>query len=350
MGNMEKNPSEMTINQAAKWYARLQSPDCTETDLRDFALWLKKHPSHLQAYESVRSAANMVHQLAADPRMAALSQDALKTDGRHRSKAPGFLSNPLFSGQWARAFAAAVVCLGVFVVMTLSDTAGLNKKPDAELYVNNGVAKQRVDLNDGSVIYLDVGTSISVSLSKNERLIELQQGRALFDVAKDSNRPFAVNAVGSRVVALGTRFQVAVHQREVDVVLAEGSVAVTAPDSPKHWREVLVPGEKLVIDAGANSPVKTQIDAELITGWVNGLLNFDGMPLIDVLAEVNRYARIKVVLGDDTLAAIPISGKFIAGGDTHEFVETLTSVLPLTSVRTGANEIVLFQTHELPRN
>lgn len=343
MGNMEKNPSEITINQAAKWYARLQSPDCSQAEVRDFQLWLEKNPLNAQAYESVRSAAQLISdRWASNPRMAALSKDALKVDAG-KPKALG----PFFSTKQLRSLAAVFAFLGIFVVLSLSNSPGLDNAIQPQVYANNGVVRQRVDLNDGSVIYLDVSTKVNVTFSKDKRLVELKQGRAFFEVAHDPGRPFSVTAMASSVVALGTRFQVEVNPSAVNVILTEGSVAVTGDNASHHWREVLIPGEKLSIVEASNSAIKTNVDTELLTGWTKGQLNFEGMPLVDVLEEVNRYSRIKVVLGDDTLASIPISGNFIAGGDSNEFVETLISVLPLRSVRTGANEIVLFQTHEL---
>lgn len=340
---MEKNPSEITINQAAKWYARLQSPDCNQAEVRDFQLWLEKNPLNAQAYESVRSAAQLISdKWASDPRMAALSKDALKPDARE-----SHVPKVFFSSRQIRSLAAVFAFLGIFVVLALSNGPDVGKTIQPQVYVNNGEARQRIDLNDGSVIYLDVAAKVNVTILKDKRLVELKQGRALFEVAHDRNRPFSVSAMGSSVVALGTRFQVEMYQHRMSVVLTEGSVAVSGVNASNHWREILIPGEKLSINDQSKIPLKTNVDTELLTGWTKGQLNFEGMPLVDVLEEVNRYSRIKVVLGDDTLASIPISGNFIAGGDSNEFVETLISVLPLRSVRTGANEIVLFQTHEL---
>jgi transmembrane sensor len=345
MGNMEKNPSEITINQAAKWYARLQSPDCSQSEVRDFQLWLEKNPLNAQAYESVRAAAELISdKWASNPRMAALSKAALKDDV---AKSP---ASKILTGNQLRGLAAAFVCFGIFIVMALSNGSDVGSVIQPEAYVNTGVTRQRVDLNDGSVIYLDVAAKVNVTISQESRLVELKNGRAMFEVAHDKSRPFSVEVMGSKVVALGTRFQVEMHQPGVDVILAEGSVAVSDVRNNNSWREVLVPGEKLSIKAGSNSPIKTSVDAESLTSWTKGLLNFEEMPLVQVLDEVNRYAQTKIVLGDDTLASIPISGNFIAGGDSNEFVETLTSVLPLRSVRTGANEIVLFQTHESSSN
>ncbi len=342
---MEKNPSEITINQAAKWYARLHSPDCGQAERADFQRWLESDPYHAQAYESVRSAASLIsHKWASDPRMAALASEALNT--AHVDV------NPRMGG-WAfkhvRHVAAVVFCIGIALFFTVYNNHRIVEQAQVEVYANHQSTRQRVDLTDGSVVYLDVGAKISVAMTSAERRLKLENGRALFDVAHDKTRPFSVSASGSQVVALGTRFQVELKQQEraVDVILAEGSVAVSDISNANSWVETLSPGQKLRIDTELNNYLKMNVNAESLTSWSKGLLIFDGMPLANVLEEINRYAQTKVVLGDNTLATIPIAGNFIAGGDSNEFVETLTAILPLRSVRTGANEIVLFQTYEM---
>jgi transmembrane sensor len=183
-------------------------------------------------------------------------------------------------------------------------------------------------------------------MSPGERRLELTKGRAYFEVAHDITRPFSVTAGGTRTVALGTRFEVALSPQAVNVSLAEGSVAITEVATPDKWQEVLSPGQQLQVHADHDQRERIQVDADAIAGWSRGRLVFNGMPLYKVLDEINRYAEIKVHLGDSALANIPIGGNFVAGADSNEFVETLAAVLPLRSVRTGANEIVLFQRYE----
>jgi transmembrane sensor len=342
---MENNPSEITINQAAKWYARLHAPDCSQAEHNDFQRWLEVDPRHGEAYESVRSAAEMLSaKWSSDPRMAALASAALQSDvdnvarGRFRA-----LKN-------IRGLAAGIFCLGIGWLAVSHNDHRAAEQEQKQVYANYENTRQRVDLADGSVVYLDVGAKINVAMSTGERRLELSSGRALFDVAHDKTRPFSVSAAGSVVVALGTRFQVELkpRARSVSVVLAEGSVAVSNKVGATAWREILTPGQKLQVDTELNNPSKSDVNAESLTSWSKGVLIFDGMPLANVLEEINRYAQIRVVLGDNTLANVPIAGNFIAGGDSSEFVETLTTILPLRSVRTGVNEIVLFQTHTSP--
>lgn len=347
---MEKNPSEITIHQAAKWYARLHAPDCVNAERVDFQRWLEIDPCHAQAYESVRSAASLISdKWASDPRMAALAAEALGSPAVGKESANDKSSKSSGSLKYIRHIAAAVFCIGIGLFFTTYQNHRAVDQAQTEVYVNHEMTRKRLDLIDGSVVHLDVGAKINVTMTSSERRLELESGRALFDVAHDKTRPFSVSALGSQVVALGTCFQVELKEQEraVNVILAEGSVSVSDISGAGAWREILVPGQKLKIDSQLNSHLKMNVNTDALTSWSKGVLVFDGMPLGNVLEEFNRYAQTRVVLGDNTLATIPIAGNFIAGGDSSEFVETLTAILPLRSVRTGANEIVLFQTHEM---
>jgi transmembrane sensor len=339
---MDNKPSKITVNQAAHWYARLQAPDCTEHDRVAFKTWLSGSSEREQAYRSVIDAASLVsNQLSADPRMRAMLSEAMQDpDASVATRVSG-----LASGIGRLRYAAAIVMfLGIAAFFTLNRDQAFDASP-TQNFVNNELSKQRIELSDGSIVYLDVGAKLSVDMSKQERRLTLETGRAFFEVAHDKSRPFSVSKEGTSVVALGTRFQVDVlpDNQMVNVTLAEGSVAVTSSNETDEWREVLVPGQQLLIDNLLHRRQLLKVKTDAVTSWSTGFLAFDGVPLQKVLEEINRYSKVKVVLGDNSLAETPIAGNFIAGGNTSDFVETLTTVLPLRSARTGANEIVLFE-------
>ena len=343
---MDNKPSKIVVNQAAQWYARLHAPDCSESDRADFKTWLMGGVEREQAYKSVIDAAGLVSsQLNSDPRMRAMLSDAMQesTDVKSTGRFSGFGG---FSNRFRYA-AAVVIFVGIAAFFTVGRDQTLDASP-TQYYANNELTKQRIELSDGSIVHLDVGAKLSVDMSAQERRLDLETGRAFFEVAHDKSRPFSVSKSGTRVVALGTRFQVDVvpENQTINVTLAEGSVAVTNSNQTDTWREVLVPGQQLLIDNLLHRHQIVKVKADSITSWSTGFLAFDGVPLRKALEEINRYSKVKVVLGDNSLAEIPIAGNFIAGGDTSDFVETLTAVLPLRSARTGANEIVLFEKYE----
>ena len=63
-------------------------------------------------------------------------------------------------------------------------------------------------LADGSVLYLNTDTAVTIRYSRTERLVVLKSGQAGFEVAHDPNRPFRVFAGPAEAVAHGTEFDV----------------------------------------------------------------------------------------------------------------------------------------------
>ena len=344
---MDNKPSNLSLNQAAQWYARLHAPDCSERERAAFKVWLAGDAEREQAYRSVIDAARAVsQQLGSDPRIQAMLSSAMQEPVKASpvNKLSGFLAGR------TRYAAAVLMFVGLAAFFTLGREQGFDAD-STQTYANNELSKKRIELNDGSVVYLDVGAKLSVAMSKHERRLNLDAGRAFFEVAHDKTRPFSVSKDGTSVVALGTRFQVDISadSQSINVTLAEGSVAVTSGNQLDTWREVLVPGQQLLIDNILHRRQILKVKTEAVTSWSTGFLVFDGVPLGKALEEVNRYSGVKVVLGDNSLADIPIAGNFIAGGNTTDFVQTLTTVLPLRSAHTGANEIVLFEKYDTPK-
>jgi TolA-binding protein len=82
-------------------------------------------------------------------------------------------------------------------------------------------------LADGSRLMLDQGTSLrGVVAQAHEVAIEVETGRATFDVARDPSREFRVEAGDVRVVVVGTRFSVQRVDGRVSVEVERGRVEV----------------------------------------------------------------------------------------------------------------------------
>jgi transmembrane sensor len=217
------------------------------------------------------------------------------------------------------------------------------------VYTTTPEARRDITLADGTVVYLDVASEISVRITATERQIALVEGRALFEVAHDAMRPFVVSAADSRTTALGTRFQVQRDGQNVTVTLAEGKVAVTGRSESSPWQETLVPGEQITVGAEdstaqSGTPRKRAVDAGMSTSWTRGRLVFHGTPLDEALAEVNRYSDRKVRLGDPDLAGLTVAGNFIAG-DSEAVVTAFAAVLPIRAVD-GGGELILFRRYK----
>jgi transmembrane sensor len=330
---MDSTPSEPETAKAVRWYVRLRAQDSTLAERRAFQTWLTQDAGHAHAYERARNVSGLIDQLAQqDPRLRELAAAALKDRAASRPR----------TLQWR---AAAALMLGIGLAAMLVQKSERDAEPAIAHYMNGGVQQQLIGLSDGSRVHLDVGAELDVRMTNSERILNLRGGRAYFEVAHDSSRPFAVAAGGVSTVALGTRFQVVLGTQGVTVTLAEGSVAVSVQGA-SGWREVLQPGQQLQLSVGGADRKRHDVDAAEVLGWASGRLVFRDAQLTDVLEEINRYATVKLRLGDASLANVPVGGTFVTGADSAQVAAALSAALPLSTVQVGAREIVFFRRYE----
>jgi transmembrane sensor len=191
------------------------------------------------------------------------------------------------------------------------------------------VGEQRlVVLEDGSRMLLNTDTRLRVDFGSTQRTVEVRDGEAFFEVAKDARRPFVVRVAGTEVVAVGTAFAVryapaARAADELTVTLVEGHVNVR-PASRKA-RDALAPerpvsmkaGDRLLLDRqrrDAVDPVVARLDrpdVQRVMAWKRSETVFDDTSLADAVAEMNRYNRTPIVLLDGLRSSdLRISGLY----------------------------------------
>jgi len=229
-------------------------------------------------------------------------------------------------------------------------------------YVTNVGEQRMVPLDDGSVVTLDTSTQIKQHYTDVVREVELLRGQAIFEVAKDPRRPFMVRIGGGTVRALGTVFDVYKTGDKVTVTLIEGKVEVT-PGNPREKSApgsaggapavaqahvVLGAGEQVSFATGAKAATMKAPDVVKLTSaevphvlaWRAHKLDFSDTPVLEAIAEANRYSREKIVLEAPDLVNARISGTFEAGKN-EAFVEGLKAYFHLDVTRAGSDQIVL---------
>jgi transmembrane sensor len=197
---------------------------------------------------------------------------------------------------------------------------------------------RRLELSDGSTVELNTNSAIVTTFTRAERRVRLEKGEAYFEVAKDEQRPFLVEAAGVGVRAIGTAFNVRLRSESVEVLVTEGKVRVRAEraadgaqPSPAHpaanedtaatasGDTIVGAGERVVVAlaAGAGSEprrrdvVPVQADeVQRLLAWQGRRLDFSDTPLAEMAAEFNRYNRHQLVIVDENLAAMRFGGSF----------------------------------------
>lgn len=196
-----------------------------------------------------------------------------------------------------------------------------------------------VPLKDGSAVTLNTGSQVQVKYTPDIRAIELVDGEALFDVAKNADRPFVVTVGEARIRAVGTSFKVLRRpDGGVQVLVREGVVEVT----PSDGRPVRVAANgRAVLNHGAR--VQTAVlgpdEVQRALAWREGMIAFDGMSLEAAAAEFSRYTPVRIRFADPDIGEEPITGLF-AASDPAGFANAVATSLSL-KVTHRPDEIVL---------
>jgi transmembrane sensor len=273
---------------AAEWVARRDGGLSQEAESA-FREWLAADPRHLGAYARAEAL------LAQLERAGAAGADALRT-----GEAPSASSlaarlgmtrrRAIWGGSSAAGLAAAASGLVWLPLLT------------RESYSTTLGETREVVLSDGSLLTLNTGSKVLVHYSKGERHIVLAAGEALFDVAKNRQRPFLVTAGDTQVRALGTSFTVSLLPQEpIRVLVREGHVEVKRPQVPEA-----APVE-LSANTVAVAPSRAPISTEKVTtaqvkrdlAWREGRIAFDNETLAQAARAFSRYSDIRILVSAD---------------------------------------------------
>ncbi|WP_420469935.1 FecR family protein [Brevundimonas sp. FT23042] len=318
--------SEIRRREAADWFARLNQRKISTDDVKGFSVW-RADPENARAFERLEAIWDAAETLGQDAEMAALTKDAVNR-GRGGAAPPrprrlvGLLKPVGVVGAFVLALGAGAIAWQAQQPRTYATAVG---------------ERRTIELADGSQVILDTDTRMSVRYHRDRRLVTLTAGQAMFDVQGDPSRPFRVQAGGTEVAALGTRFDVRRLGDGARVVLIEGRVAVTDETAPtRKWS--LTPGQQ--IETTAQKPTVIPVNVAAATSWTSGRLTFDGTPIAVAVAEVNRYTRQPIQLRDASISTIRVSGVFNAG-DIDGFVAALRDLYSLEVRRSDDGRVVL---------
>lgn len=324
---------ESVSDEAVVWITRLRSGDATEDDRRRFEAWLARSPIHAREFDRVSTLWDDLDGLRtwADGKLAegkAVS-GALACPPRRMPKRG--------VSRWGATQVAAVLVL----------LTGSFWLPDmwvrlaSDYYTQIGEQKT-LTLADGSAVYLDTDSAVSVDFSPHGRRLVLHRGRALFMVAADKRRPFEVDAANGTVRALGTAFEMYKKLDQVAVTVLESKVQVARDGSAVK----LIPGQRVYYGRETGLSEVESVDPGQITAWRRGKLVFHDRPLGEVIVEVNRYRTGAILILDQQLRASRVSGIFdIRHPDA--VLQALEDTLPIRSHRL-TRYLILLDRIEVP--
>jgi transmembrane sensor len=299
--------------EAAVWLARLQTDNASDAVQAGLRAWIAEDEAHGPAFERATWLWEMLPSI--------VEQSAISKEEQARSS-------------WRR---GAVAALAACLLVILSGIAYQILAIRPVIYQTGVGQQQSVLLEDGSRISLNTDSKVEVKFSRRERHVVLARGEAMFEVSKNPQKPFVVQAGHQLIRVLGTTFAVRQHEAStLEVTLLQGRVEVQhegqAHSSPIA---VLKPGQRLMLTSAGAAIDYPQLDE--IISWRKGEVVFDNASLLDAAAEMNRYDNSHTIVIDPPVASLRISGVF-AIHDLFEFAKAVGAVHNL-QVQTVGQEI-----------
>lgn len=350
---------DQLLETAADWVVRIQDGELSTQTLDAWQQWLAASPDHRQAFDDVQGLWGRIGELPHLP--AAPGRDAVRQDryqGDQRVRTWLAKARRVESVRSKGLAVAASVLLAVGVGLGGWVWFGSGVETVESTYRTVTGQHQTVAFPDGSSMELGAASEVSVQYSSGERAIELLQGIAFFDVEKNPHRPFVVRAGGGSVTAVGTAFSVQRRAAEVLVVVSDGLVEVAKPNpdategvpDPQRQPELvqLPAGQRVAYSSGAGLELPTATDVAAATAWRDGQLVFQDETLLKAIDDVNRYSRIPIRLGDESLNDLRLTG-YVVTSQVDGWLSGLEAVLPVVVSR-YPNEIVLSHRRDTSSN
>ena len=220
----------------------------------------------------------------------------------------------------------AAVAAGAAAAIALSWPAA------ATTYYTNRGEIRLIPLADGSSMTLDTQSTARVLFTASERHVELVEGTALFDIARDARRAFVVDAAGLRVTGIATSFTMSrLAEETVVVTVRQGSVQLSG-HTPR--RTVVVPANVRASTVAGSDHIDTvpltPSEMSRDIAWQQGMLGFEDASLSEAAARFARYSDVVIRFDDPSIGRETVTGLF-AANDPQGFAQSAALSLGLRS-------------------
>lgn len=300
---------------------RYLAGECSPADRERVERWLAEDQARLQLVGWMRevkaAAAELPGPWNADELWRGV-EERLAGSGRERQAvAPRFLGLPepkrIWSTRLMRIAAVVALVLGGTALWQLAMRSGARSTVEAvamRTFTTRPGERAGFNLVDGSRVTLGASSSLDVPDTYGRRTRDVYlQGQGYFEVVPDPTKPFRVHSTRAVTEVLGTKFDVRAYPDDstVSVAVAEGTVAVAAPDSGAAGRAVLTRGDLARLSSRGGVQVERGIDLGQYLAWTEGRLVFVNVLLREVIPQLERWYDLEIRLADSALARLPLT-------------------------------------------
>ncbi|MEY4541725.1 MAG: hypothetical protein RLZZ306_3482 [Bacteroidota bacterium] len=213
--------------------------------------------------------------------------------------------------------------LGYFIYNNQSDEKLTYKMLAANVDNNDGQIEKKnesseplkINLEDGSLVILQKESKLSYPshFQKDKRMVILE-GEALFEIAKNPNKPFYVYANEIVTKVLGTSFNIKAPESGKDIIVnvISGKVSVYSQrkinfKDPESNALILLPNQKAVFSRENKIINKQLVEVPLpvkddLKQSIPLPIQFDEVSVNQVLEVIQKIYKVKIIYNEDELA------------------------------------------------
>lgn len=225
--------------------------------------------------------------------------------------------------RYAAAMVAGVAVTSAIFMQHIDSQRMIAEDRTQSINLSEG-SKSHMYLADGSEVWLNSGSSLSYNglFSSENREVTIS-GEGYFDVAKDSERPFIVNAGEVKVRVHGTKFNVRSYSKDdfINVSLKEGSVSLTTEGNSAPL--FIVPSQMCSYDKSSGDVVISHINVQGIGSWIKDGLFFNELSLLEITKVLERRYGVKFIFQNRARESL----EFYADFDEQLSIESILEVL-----------------------
>jgi transmembrane sensor len=187
--------------------------------------------------------------------------------------------------------------VGYFIHTNSNQPDNISVQAEKQLITKENPAgqKSKLFLPDGTTVWLNAESSVQYleNFTDSSRVVHLT-GEAYFEVARDSIRPFVVQAENLFIHALGTSFNVNAftENERVGINLISGKVEINSHQLKESI--ILNPGEALYFNVKNNVARKYKFNTLEAVAWIDGILVFEDDSFDKVIPILKRWYGIEI--------------------------------------------------------
>lgn len=188
--------------------------------------------------------------------------------------------------------------------------------------------KAKVELPDGSTVWLNSGSNIRYSsqFNKKNRTIDLN-GEAFFEVKKNTGKPFFVHTPFLDVKVTGTRFNVNAYDEEafIETSLIEGKVNVVLKGESEAFQ--LNPGNVMAYSKSTHEISTSKLNKDVAIGWKDNRLIFINDDFSKLTRKIEKWYGVEIIYNPENFKENKLTVKLQEGEQLNRLLEIIETAV-----------------------